>query len=289
MNTVNVTESYCNDGRCEKVRKGEVHLAHDLTKLEEDRSESLHTMLNLGSELTGGSIGATVGMALAGPEGAVVGSIAGTTIGFALKQIGDDVARRFLSPSEKKRTGAVIIYAANKIQSNLQNGHALRRDDFFGGTTTERSPVEEIAEGVILAAQKEYEEKKIPYFGKPIGQYCFLTWDKQSSWRLSLIKIARNMSYRQLCFLSIAGQNDEFSLRQAGYEVNSTLPVDLVALLHEILEMEKGALISSGTVVLALVDLNPGKLKLEGQGQILYNLMNLSEIPLDELTPLYKF
>jgi hypothetical protein len=280
-----VTESYCNDGRCERVRNGERHLVHDLTKLEAQRSESLHTMLNLGSELTGGSVGAAAGMFLAGPEGAVVGSIVGTTIGFTLKQMGDEVTRRFLSPREKKRTGAVIIHAANRIQSNRQNGHALREDGFFTSTTTERSPAEEIAEGVILAAQKEYEEKKLPYFGNLLANIAFSSGVSRAHGD-ELIKIARNISYRQLCFLSIVGQKDKFNLRQPAYQANSPLPIGLVALLHEIFEMEKDALISSGTVITGLADLNPGLLNLEGQGENLFKLMNLSEIPLEDLIPL---
>jgi hypothetical protein len=223
-----VTESYCNDGRCQRVRNGERHLAHDLTELEVQRSESLHTMLNLGSELTGGSVGAAAGMFLAGPEGAVVGSIVGTTMGLTLKQIGDEVTRRFLSPREKKRTGTVIIHAANRIQSNRQNGHTLREDGFFSSTTTERSAAEEIAEGVILAAQKEYEEKKLAYFGNLLANIAFSSGVSRAHGD-ELIKIARNISYRQLCFLSIVGQKDKFNLRQTAYQANSSLPSCIVA------------------------------------------------------------
>ena len=70
--------SNCNDGRCERVRRGEIHPVHDLTDLEENRAKSLHELVNLGSELAGGSVGCAAGLAFAGTEGAVAGSIIGT-------------------------------------------------------------------------------------------------------------------------------------------------------------------------------------------------------------------
>jgi hypothetical protein len=115
--------------------------------------------LNLGSELTGGSVGAASGLVLAVPSGAVVGSILGTGMGYALKHIGQEVARRLLSSREKIRTGAVFIHAANKIKYNIQSGHQLRKDDFFTEPLDQRSVASEIAEGVLLAAQKDHEEK----------------------------------------------------------------------------------------------------------------------------------
>ena len=279
-----MTESYCNDPRCPRVRKGESHPIHDLSKVEEERNEDLRRFLELGSELAGGSIGAAAGLAVAGPQGAIVGSILGTSIGFTLKQAGLDLLKRILSLRESKRAAAVLIHASNKIDSYRKMGHSLRGDDFFNNTITERSAADEIAEGVILAAQREHEEKKLTYFGNLLANIAFSSGISRAHGD-ALIKISKGLTYRQLCLLSIFGQNDKFTLRPTPYTDNLTLPIQLVSILHEILQLEKDALISSGNVVLALSDINPGKFKLEGEGQIIFKLMNLTELPTDDLAP----
>lgn len=172
-----MTESYCNDPRCPRVRKGESHSVHDLTRVEQERSEDLRRFLELGSELAGGSIGAAAGLVVAGPPGAIMGSILGTSIGFTLKEAGLELLERVLSIRESKRAAAVIIHASDKIDSYRKMGAKIRDDDFFTGTTTQRSTADEIAEGVILAAQRT-RRKETQVFWKPISKYCIFFRDR---------------------------------------------------------------------------------------------------------------
>jgi len=256
-----------------------------LTKLEEYRRRDLNTFLDLGAELTGGSIGAAAGLVLAGPQGVIAGGILGISIGFTLKQIGNELLGRVLSVRESKRAAAVIIYASNKIDSYKRKGLLLRNDDFFNNKITERSAADEIAEGVILAAQREHKERKLRYFGNLIVAFSPGVSRAHGD---ELIKIAKGLTYRQLCILSIFGQNEKFNLREVTYRDNTTLPVHLVSILHEIFELEKDALVNPGQTVSGLIDIVPGKFKLEGQGQLIFKLMNLSEIPVDYLDPIVQ-
>ena len=57
-----------------------------------------------------------------------------------------------------------------------------------------------------------------------------------------------------------------------------TMNVTKVALLQEVFELEFMGLISSGSVVFGHTDIIPGKMHLEGQGEILHKLMELSKI-----------
>lgn len=113
---------YCNDSRCERTKKGEIHLAHNLQDQDKKTLERLKALLGLGSNLTGSIGGAATGLLVAGPVGAIIGGAAGTMIGHVLKNLGDDYAVRFLSPNEQMRIGGVIIYTMNKVDENLRKG-----------------------------------------------------------------------------------------------------------------------------------------------------------------------
>ena len=104
-------DSYCNDSRCERTKRGEKHLVHSLKDQDQKTLQKLKNVLNLGSALTGGTMGVATGLIVAGPPGAIIGGALGTTIGHVLKDIGNDYAVRSLSPNEQTRIGGVIIYA----------------------------------------------------------------------------------------------------------------------------------------------------------------------------------
>lgn len=272
-----MTELFCNDGRCERVRRGEIHPVHDLSQLEEETKNSLQKLIQVGSELTGGSIGAAIGFLLSGPGGSVAGSVIGTSIGHALKNIGEEVSRRFMSPRETIRIGAVIIFASNNIERNIQDGHEIRKDEFFSRQLNERSSAEEIVEGVLIAAQREYEERKLLYYGNLLANIAFSPGISRAHANL-LIKFSQNLSYRQLCLLALFGEVDKFSIRQANYRSEPIMSVSRVALLQEVFELDTMGLISSGSVVFGHTDIIPGRMHLEGQGEMLYKLMQVNEL-----------
>jgi len=74
-------DGYCNDSRCERTRRGEIHSAHSLQDQDQKTLEKLKMLLGLGSSLTGGTAGAATGLLVAGPVGAIIGGAAGTLIG----------------------------------------------------------------------------------------------------------------------------------------------------------------------------------------------------------------
>ena len=67
--------------------------------------------------------------------------VSGAMAGQALAEIGNDVARRVLSPREEQRVGAVLVLAAGGVMANQTLGMTLRADGFFDG---ERSEADEI-------------------------------------------------------------------------------------------------------------------------------------------------
>ena len=76
---------------------------------------------------------------------------------------------RILAGREKARVGLVYGLAAHRIKERLDRGEQLRADGFFDAHISDRSSADEIAEAVLIAAQKEYEERKLPYIANPFG------------------------------------------------------------------------------------------------------------------------
>jgi hypothetical protein len=143
---------FCNDPRCERSGKGEVHPLHDTAEYNVKRLESIKDLISAGSEMAGIPIGAAIGFIAAGQEGGIIGGIAGSLAGHTIKNIGNEVAKRILSPREQRRIGKVVIYAANRLQQYIDNGITIRQDDFFTSSNFDRSSGEEIVEATILTA-----------------------------------------------------------------------------------------------------------------------------------------
>jgi hypothetical protein len=152
--------------------------------LNEEKISGMESLIEEGSKITGPAMGAGIGFLLGGPIGAAIGGGSAYLLQKGLIEIGNDIAKRFLSEREKMRIGGVTMYAAEKIQKNLASGMILRNDGFFEQPQKgqpacieipiiERPPDEEIIEGFLLGVQKEHEEKKLPFIGNLIANIFF--------------------------------------------------------------------------------------------------------------------
>jgi hypothetical protein len=86
--------------------------------------------------------------------------------------------------------------ATHKIQERLGNGETPRTDGFFEPDVTGRSAADESAEAVFLAAQKEYEERKLPYIANLLDFLAF-TPGIDRAMANQLVRLASSLSYRQ--------------------------------------------------------------------------------------------
>jgi hypothetical protein len=75
---------------------------------------------------------------------------------------------RQLSQREQARTAAVAIVAAAGIQRKLDLGEEARADGFVLGAPGHRSAAEELAEGVLISAQREHEDMFAPALWAPM-------------------------------------------------------------------------------------------------------------------------
>jgi hypothetical protein len=245
----------------------------------------VRALVGLGAEMAGGAAGNVLGFLLAGPVGATVAGAAGVAITRSLVSAGEEVCDRLLSPREKARVGAALAVAATRSRERLQAGDQVR-DDGFLDNGTERAPVEEVTEGLLLAAQRAYDEKKVPFIGRLSANLNFRA-DMGVHAASVLVRLADELSYQQLGLLRLAYENQKGTPLSGGKYKDRFKSTAHAALLYDLLELQQGGFINIGeTAVLGLADIDPPQARLQGFGTHLFELMELQHIPEEDLSPL---
>ena len=203
-------------------------------------------------------------------------------LAYSFRRLGAEMAQRLLGPREELRIGATLAFAAEKIKSNMEKGEQIRQDGFFQKQPNERAAADEILEGILLVAQREHQERKLPFYGNLIANIAFHPGINRAQANL-LIRLAERISYRQLCLLALFGSRDKqgFGLRQEDYTKAENIGEAKVGLLQEIYDIySQGMLNASGVALIDLGGVTPGKMNIQGMGAMLYNLMELWRIDL---------
>jgi hypothetical protein len=250
---------------------------------EEKKNQALRKLIDVGSEIAGGAAGGALGFLAAGPAGAALLGAGGAAAAKLLKDIGSEISERFLSSREKVRVGGVLAIAAVEIKQRIENGEEIRDDGFFENKADKRSSAEEVVESILLKSQSEPEEKKIPYMGHLIANLAF---HKEYSIEMAhqISKAVEQLTYRQLCLLKLSVIKNNINLREENYRGQNTFSKELYQILYEYLELcHHGFVNMGGEVALGPTDIAPGKISLQGLGADIYNLMQLSKIPNEDL------
>jgi len=253
---------------------------------ETSRTDSLRGLIHGGVEIAGGAVGGALGFLAGGPAGAAAAGAGGVMAAMALKHIGEEASERLLGPREKVRVGGVLAIAAAEIDQRIKNGESIRSDGFFQNKSTGRSDAEEVAESVLLKSQREPEEKKLSYMGHLLASIPF---DNQISAQMAhqIIKVAEQLTYRQLCILKLAAIKQVFGLRNGDYRGQDSFSKELYQVLYECLDLYHRGLINfGGEVAFGPTDIAPGKMAVQGLGADLLNLMKLATIPDEDLIPI---
>ena len=143
------------------------------------KKEQMNTILEISGSAAGAAVGAVIGNAVAGPAGAIGGAVTGNIVESVFSWVRNEISNRLLSKQEEKRITNVMDLAKKKIESNFADNKKLRDDNFFD-QVNDRSTAEEILEGTLLVAQKEYEERKLPY----IATILHLTKISVEKWQI---------------------------------------------------------------------------------------------------------
>jgi len=239
-----------------------------------------------GGSAASAAVGAGIGTLIAGPIGTVTGAMVGTAVEHVIQFAGQEIKEKVLSKSEKRKIGTVYECAKEKINRNLDEGKTLRTDDFFNPSTDGRSSADEILEGTLFAAQRENEEKKLPYMA---NLYANINFDESIDRHMAnqLIHIASELSYRQLVILRVIGAYQTGDLVGApprrSTEYGTITGYDNISIATDIFDLYRRSLVFSQSAILDAAGIIPSKLTISGMGALLYNLMDLPHMPYDEL------
>jgi hypothetical protein len=110
-----------------------------------------------------------------------------------------------LSPREKNRIKTVVSFAATRIRERWVEGEEFRDDNFFEASPDSRSFFEEVAEGVMIAAQREHEERKLQHIGYMLANLAYEpTIDRATSnW---VLRTASELSWTQYLLIAVVGR-----------------------------------------------------------------------------------
>lgn len=249
------------------------------------REQITKQITEIGGTVTGSVVGAAIGTVIAGPLGAAGGAFAGGIIEKVFLWAGEEISERFLSKRENIRVKTVLEQAQEKIEKNFSDNKTLRDDDFFNEGIDDRSTAEEILEGMLLIAQKEYEEKKLIYLA---NLYANIAFDKTINGHMAdrLLKIASEITYRQLVILKVIGffQTNSKAPTRRTTSFNEISGLNNVSLASDIFDLYQRSVLLSNKAILDADGINPSAISVGGYGAHLYNLMELFNIPDDELS-----
>jgi hypothetical protein len=202
----------------------------------------------------------------------------------------EEFRHRLLSARERSRVDRVVALGRTHIEEKLRLGYELRSDGFFGsgpglqeGRISHRSVADEIVEGVLLVAQRQHQEKKIPYLAFLLANIAFD--DASADLTNHLIRLADQLSYRQLCLIALFEAKDRYRLHVGKYLEAAEPSNEMQSLIGELLDLEdRGLAMSDGSTDGAFLRRSTGPDK--GPGMKLYQLMELWRISNDDLAPI---
>jgi hypothetical protein len=173
-----------------------------------ETDDQSNELIDAGLDSIGGLAGTALGFALAGPAGALLGAAAGPFVPVVLRKTALEFKRRVLGQREELRVGTVLELTAAKITQNVEQGLQIRQDKFFQQQLDNRAAAEEILEGILIAAQKEHEEKKLRFYSNLIANIAFRV-DINRDLANALVKLVEKISYRQLLLIAIFARDDQ--------------------------------------------------------------------------------
>ncbi|MEA2526822.1 MAG: hypothetical protein QOF73_4049 [Thermomicrobiales bacterium] len=219
------------------------------------RIKALNTFADIAAEVGGRSAGAVIGFQVGGVEGAIAGATSGSIATRTLRATAVEFVSRTLSKREMQRAATAWGHAVRRIEERQKAGERPREDGFFDDDLTERAAAKEIAEGLLIAAQRQHEERKLRYLGNLYANLVFSPILDRGSAN-AVLRQAEELSYRQFCVLAISakrqrlGSMGEHRLRIPWNQLlmSKATPINTLTVLDEIMDMQRRSLVEISEV-----------------------------------------
>lgn len=232
-------------------------------------------------------VGGLTSFAVQDPTG-ISGAVVENATTAIISHIANELDKSRLSDLEIMRVSEVMKFSMGKISDNLKNGKKLREDSFFTKSEENSSDGEEVFEGIIVSAQREYEGKKLKFYGNLLANLGFRE-DVNKPQAIQLIQLAERLSYRQYIILCIIAQSHLMKLNKSklpflketefASKRENAVSYEEISVYQDIFEMYRiGIINGDGTVFVELGYIIPSKLNLQGVGVRLLELTELDKI-----------
>ncbi|MBC1537235.1 hypothetical protein HCJ52_14050 [Listeria sp. FSL L7-1485] len=234
--------------------------------------------------------------------------------------LSEDFVSRSLSNQEVEKVGAALAFAVMEIKENFGKRKTLREDGFFDLDEFERSPYDEIGEGVYIKTKDEFELKKVKFYGNFLANIAF---DEEVSKEEAnkLLSLIDSLTYRQIKLLALVTSNystlgieshkiyeliTNIGENVMGIEIPKmrSLPnkdfkqggmggYSTISIYQDLMDLMRLGLIVQRTegeieIILDITHINPSCLAPVGLGAQLYNFMNLNQMTDEELEETLK-
>lgn len=223
----------------------------------------------------------------------MVGAVAAALLGDTIKSALDKAA--------SQRAETVFTLARERIRTEMESGRQLRADGFRDDSVSGRSAAADVLEQIVQAAQQESEERKLPLIANLYASIAFRE-DVDRGMANLLVRTAEQLSYRQLCLITVFMTRGVYHLRTSDYilvgDGELEPAIDLFSALGGVLEeaydlFTRGLLAGTDGAMTGRLDSHlsqiyicPAKMKVQGTGSWLYTLMGLAKLPEQDLDPL---
>ncbi|WP_433366768.1 hypothetical protein ACQPZX_38375 [Actinoplanes sp. CA-142083] len=116
----------------------------------------------------------------------------------------ENVLGGWLSRREQWNAETVVRRAVERAAERCAGGESPREDDFIAGTP---SSFEELVEGTLGTAQRNYESRKLEYLGNLVASFAFdASMDRTTAnW---CIRMAESLSWAQYVLLALASEDE---------------------------------------------------------------------------------
>jgi hypothetical protein len=241
----------------------------------------------LAVRMASSATGALIGAAIAGPPGAILGSLVSPVLEHHLsKALGEFVTRQ-LSERQRTRAAAGSVLMAAKMESRYKDGDQLRKDGFDHIDDADRRPFDELTEQAVLDMMNSVEERRLPFLANFYSSLYFEI-DVPRASIATFVSVVNSLNYRAMCIVSIVGQR----IIHTGKERVEGVPAPWSNLDHMIAK-EVFNLVNASVLVnmaedathysatLGYTDVEPGTLQLGPIGQMVYEKMSLASMQMD--------
>lgn len=249
----------------------------------DEKQGGLRRFLEAGGAVVGAGLGSSAAFVSGDPLAAVVGAVGGQAIASAI----GEVLHRTMTHRENVRVEVAADYAVRRLAQFANDGVLPRSDGFFAAGSTDRSAGDETVEGVLIAAQRSFEERKVPHLGSLLA-YIAVTATIDPTTANSLVSEAQSLSWLDYRLLAAYGRPSEVHLPRGNYSTQRSGSLESITIMRSMVDLRDGRLLMATTG-------SPGRLgeslvsdalldqQLALRGRLLFEGLNLESIPVADV------